>query len=380
MEVPSVLVVTNDFPPRVGGVQQYVWNLVANLPPARVEVLAPTVLGAMEHDQRLPFAVHRWPAPVLWPTRELAVRVRSVARRQGADVVLFGHGFPAALLGPGLRREGLPYVVLTHGAEVWQACLPGVAEAMRRSLDLAHAATAISRFTGRAIRGSLGLRRTLLPLAPGVDERRFSPSTEGDDVRGRYALRDRPLVVSVSRLVPRKGHDMLIRAMPDVRRLVPGAALLIVGDGPFRPELERLAARDGTGWIAFAGEVANEELPAYYAAGDAFAMPCRSRFGGLEVEGFGIVFLEAAATGKPAVAGRSGGADEAVVDEQTGLVVEGREPKAIALAVGSLLGDPGRAARYGAAGRLRVENQYTWAKRTERLARVLADAAGGASA
>jgi phosphatidylinositol alpha-1,6-mannosyltransferase len=376
IDVPSVLVVTNDFPPRVGGVQQYVWNLVANLPAPKVEVLAPTFAGAMKHDRELPFAVHRWPAPVLWPTHDLAVRVRSLARRQGADVVLFGHGFPAALLGPGLRRRGLPYVAMTHGAEVWQACLPGVAEAMRRSLDLAHAVTAVSSFTGRAIRGSLGLRRPLVPLAPGVDERRFSLEVDGSGVRQRHGLRDRPLVVSVSRLVPRKGHDMLIRAMPDVGRLVPDAALLIVGGGPYRPGLERLAGRDGAGSVAFAGEVAAEDLPAHYAAGDVFAMPCRSRFGGLEVEGFGIVYLEAAATGRPAVAGRSGGADEAVIDEETGLVVEGGEPKAIALAIVSLLDDPGRASRYGAAGRRRVEADHTWTKRTERLARVLAEAAG----
>jgi phosphatidyl-myo-inositol dimannoside synthase len=376
IEVPSVLVVTNDFPPRVGGVQQYVWNLVANLPPARVQVLAPTFPGAMEHDATLAFAVHRWPAPVLWPTRDLAVRVRSLARRQRADVVLFGHGFPAALLGPGLRRHGLPYIVLTHGAEVWQACLPGVAPAMRRALDRAHATTAVSRFTGRAIRGSLGLRRPLIPLAPGVDERRFDPTVDGSKVRLRHALQDRPLVVSVSRLVPRKGHDVLIRAMPDVRRLVPDAALLIVGDGSHRPALERLAELHGAGSIVFAGEVADEELPAHHAAGDAFAMPCRSRFGGLEVEGFGIVYLEAAASGKPAVAGRSGGAAEAVVDEQTGLVVEGEEPKAVALAIVSLLDDPGRAARYGAAGRARVEAEFTWARRTERLAELLAAAAG----
>jgi phosphatidyl-myo-inositol dimannoside synthase len=375
-DAPRTLIVTNDFPPRMGGVQQYVFNLAANLPPDRVAVLAPNWPGAREHDDALPFAVHRWPADRLLPTGEAERRAASLARQHRADVVLFGHGFPLPLMGRRLARRGYPYVVLTHGAEVWQACAPGWAGAMRRAFAGARAVTAISRYTAGAIRASLGLTRPMIMLPPAVDERRFEPSIDGSTIRERFGANGRRLVLSVSRLVPRKGHDVLIRAMADVRRLVPDAMLMIVGDGPYRGELERLIATLPPGTARLAGALADADLPAAYAAGDVFAMPCRSMYGGLEVEGFGIVYLEAAATAKPAIAGRSGGAAEAVVDGQTGLIAEPREPKAVALAIVSLLDDPQRAAVYGWAGRRRVEADFTWAGRTQTLARVLADAAG----
>ena len=375
-DAPRTLVVTNDFPPRVGGVQQYVSNLAANLPSDRVAVLAPNWPGAREHDAGLPFAVHRWPARVLLPTTDAKRRVASLVREHDADVVVFGHGFPLPLLGAELERRGTPYVVLTHGAELWQACIPGIAGAMRRSLERARAITAVSRYTSNAIRASLGLTRPMIALAPGVDERRFAPTVDGSGIRGRHGLEDRRLVVSVSRLVPRKGHDVLIQAMADLVLLVPDATLLIAGEGPYRSELERMAGGAPRGSVRIVGEVSDDDLPAYYAAADVFAMPCRARFGGLEVEGFGIVYLEAAATAKPAIAGRSGGAAEAVVDGETGLLVEPSEPKAVALGMVSLLDDPDRAARYGRAGRSRVEAHFTWTKRADRLAEILAAAAG----
>jgi phosphatidyl-myo-inositol dimannoside synthase len=176
--------------------------------------------------------------------------------------------------------------------------------------------------------------------------------------------------------VPRKGQDVLIRAMPAVRRLAPGAVLLVVGGGPYRPALDRLASQAPAGSVVFAGEIAPEELPEYYAACDVFAMPCRSRWADLEVEGFGIVFLEAAATERASVAGRSGGAGEAVADGETGLLVQGAEPKAVALAVGRLLRDRERAAAMGRAGRRRVLESYTWRAQAGRLAAILRRVAG----
>jgi phosphatidylinositol alpha-1,6-mannosyltransferase len=375
-EVPRTLIVTNDLPPRMGGVQQYVFNLATNLPEDRVAVLAPNWPGAREHDAALPFPVHRWPSHRLLPTGEAERRVASLAREHGADVVLFGHGFPLPLMGPRLAKRGVPYVVLTHGAEIWQACVPGWTGAMRRALTRARAVTAISRFTAGAIRASLGLERPLTLLPPAVDERRFEPTIDGSAMREAFGADGRPLVVSVSRLVARKGHDVLIRAMADVRRILPDAMLVIAGDGPYRAELERLIATLPPGTARLAGAVPDEGLPAVYAAGDVFAMPCRSMYGGLEVEGFGIVYLEAAATAKAVVAGRSGGAAEAVVDGETALVAEPREPKAVALAIVSLLDDQQRSATYGWAGRRRVEGAFTWGRRAAELADVLAGAAG----
>jgi phosphatidylinositol alpha-1,6-mannosyltransferase len=214
-----------------------------------------------------------------------------------------------------------------------------------------------------------GVPLELVP--PGVDERRFSPDVDGSATRNRLGIEGRPTVLCVSRLVARKGQDVLIRGFATVRRLVPDAVLVIAGGGPYAERLRAMAFDTPPGSVVFAGEVPDEDLPGLYAACDVFAMPCRSRWGGLEVEGFGIVFLEAAATGKAAVAGRSGGAAEAVVDRETGLLVEGREPKAVALAVARLLRHPELAAQLGAAGRARVEAGFTWRRQSDRLAEVL---------
>jgi phosphatidyl-myo-inositol dimannoside synthase len=375
-EVPRTLVVTNDFPPRVGGVQQYVSNLVRHLPPDGVAVIAPNWDGWKDQDAAQPFPVHRWPARFLWPTRDLGRRVAALVREHQADVVVFGHGFPLPLLGEQLRRTGVPYVALTHGAEVWLARAPALSEAMRRGLAGAREVTAVSEYMARRIRRLVPPGVPLSVLYPGVDAGRFSPSGDGSWIRDRHGLGDRPLVLCVSRLVPRKGQDVLIRGLKILHSLVPGAILLLAGGGLYRPALERAAAQAPRDAVVFAGEVSDEDLPAHYAACDVFAMPCRSRWGGLEVEGFGIVFLEAAAAGKAVVAGRSGGAGEAVVDEETGLVVEGTELKAAALACAKVLRFPELARAMGTAGRLRVEREFTWGRQAGRLVEILRRAAG----
>ena len=376
-DAPRTLVVTNDFPPRVGGVQQYVWTLVSRLPADRVAVLAPSWPGWREHDAAQPFPVHRWPATFLWPTPDLERRVRALVAEHRADVILFGHGFPLPWMAPSLAARGIPSVALTHGAELWMARTPALGWAQRRAMSGVRQLTAVSAYTAERIRRAIGDEPPVTVLYPGVDTERFSPKVDGSAARARYGLGDRPVVVCVSRLVPRKGQDVLIRALRDARRRVPDATLLLVGDGPTRAGLEALAAQAPPGSVVFAGEVEPSELPAVYAAGDVFAMPCHSRFAGLEVEGLGIVFLEAAACGKPVVAGRSGGSIEAVRDGETGLVVEGTEPKAVALALARLLGDPAEAARMGEAGRARIEEEFTWDGAAARLAGLLRDAVLG---
>lgn len=376
VDLPATLVVTNDFPPRVGGVQQYVYNLVRSLPPERVTVLAPRWEGWRGFDRAQPFRVQRFPTTALWPTRELAARARSLVRETGAEVVLFGHALPLALLGPGLARRGTPYVAASHGVEHWATLTPGAHAVLRVATSRASRILAISGYTGRVVRAAVPDGVPLSVLPPGVDPERFHPEADAEALRRRLGLLDRPLVVCVSRLVRRKGQDVLIRALPAILRRVPGARLLIVGDGPDRGRMEALAARAPAGSVVFGGEVAHDELPAYHAAADVFAMPCRSRLAGLEVEGFGMVFLEAAAAGRPSVAGDSGGAAEAVVDGETGLVVDGRHPGAVAEAVSALLADPVRAAAMGKAGRARVERNFTWQVLADRLAGFLRAAAG----
>jgi phosphatidyl-myo-inositol dimannoside synthase len=370
-DVPRTLVVTNDFPPRVGGVQQYVWNVLRHLPPDRLAVVAPNWPGWADHDAAETYPVHRWPSTFLWPGGDLGRRVASLAREHAAEVVMITQGLPLGLLAPNLGARGLPSVVLTHGVEAWMARLPGTRGTLRRAIGAARAVTAVSGYTAGFI-GEVTGGAFVSVLHPGVDASRFSPSVDGDEIRHRLGLTDRKVVLCVSRLIPRKGQDTLIRAMAVVRQVVPEAVLVLAGDGPYRATLEGLAAREAPrGSVVFTGAVADDELPAHYAACDVFAMPCRSRWGGLEVEGFGIVYLEAAATGKPVVAGHSGGAAEAIADDQTGLLVEGHEPKAVALALVRLLGHPELAARMGVAGRARIEAEFTWQRRSARLAELL---------
>jgi phosphatidylinositol alpha-1,6-mannosyltransferase len=220
----------------------------------------------------------------------------------------------------------------------------------------------------KALHGLTDLRR----LAPGVDVDAFHPGVDGSAVRARWGLSDRPVIVCVSRLVPRKGQDMLIRALPAIRRRVPGAALLLGSGGPDRQRLERLAREQGVeSDVVFTGSVPWAELPALFAAGDVYAMPCRTRAAGLDVEGLGIVYLEASATGMPVVGGDSGGAPDAVREGETGYVVGGRDLAALTERLVELLSDPVKAKAMGAAGREWVEREWRWETQAARLGKLL---------
>jgi phosphatidylinositol alpha-1,6-mannosyltransferase len=375
IDVPRTLVITNDFPPRVGGVQRVVHSLVRELPPDRVTVLAPNWPGWREHDDAEPYRIERFPPRLLVPTRDLERRAASLVRETGAEVVLFGHVVPTALLSGGLARRGVPSVALAHGAEYWEALVPGTAALLHRASGATRRVAACSGFVRRTVRTVVPRYVPVSVLTPGADVERFRPDLDASGIRARHGLSDRPVISCVSRLVPRKGQDVLILAMHAIRRRVPDAALLIVGGGSYRERLEALAASAPARSVYFAGEVREDELPLHYSAGDVFAMPCRNRYLGLEVEGWGAVFQEAGACGKPTVAGDSGGAAEAVADGETGLVVDGRHVGQVAEAVAALLDDPQRAARMGKAARARVEREYAWPVIAARLAGWLREAA-----
>ncbi|MBI3689027.1 MAG: glycosyltransferase family 4 protein [Actinobacteria bacterium] len=368
------LVVTNDFPPRAGGIQAFVHQLAVRQPPGSIVVYASNWQGAAAFDGAQPFEVIRHPTSLLLPTPEVARRLREVARDHGCDTVWFGAAAPLGLLARGLRSAGVKrFVASTHGHETGWAMLPGARQVLRRIARDVDVVTYLGEYTRRLLARGLGRRVRLEWVPPGVDTAAFHPGVDGGAVRRRLGLADRPTVVCVSRLVPRKGQDVLIRALPEIRRRVPDAALLLVGGGPDMPRLRRWAAQEGVADdVVFTGSVPWEELPAHFAAGDVFAMPCRTRRGGLDVEGLGIVFLEASASGLPVVAGDSGGAPEAVLEGRTGYVVSGRSVAAVAERVAGLLADPERAAAMGRAGREWVEREWNWDVQATRLARLLA--------
>ena len=368
------LLVTNDFPPRSGGIQSFVHNLAVRMPAGSVVVYASSWPGAPEFDAAQPFEVVREDTRMLLPTPAVARRAVILAGRYGCDTVLFGASAPLGLLAPRLRREAgiRRAVALTHGHEVGWAALPVARILLRRIGRGSDVMTYLGEYTrvrlARVLDGLTELRR----LAPGVDVDTFHPGVDGSGVRERYGLADRPVVVCVSRLVPRKGQDALIRALPGVRRRVPDAALLVVGGGADRSRLARLARRFGVAdQVVFTGTVPSGEVPTHFAAGDVYAMPCRTRLGGLDVEGLGIVYLEASATGLPVVAGNSGGAPDAVRDGETGFVVNGRAPEQLVDRLATLLEDRALAARMGAAGRRWVETEWRWDIQADRLRALL---------
>lgn len=366
------LLVTNDFPPRPGGIQSYLHSFTGHLPADDLVVYAPRWRGDSHtrFDARQPFEVVRHPTTLMLPTPDVARRAAKLLVEHDCDTVWFGAAAPLALLGPTLRRAGARRIVAsTHGHEVGWSMLPAARQALRRIGEDSDTVTFVSRYTRGRFASAFGADAGLEHLPPGVDTETFRPdSAARAELRGRYGLGDRPTVLCLSRLVPRKGQDVLIRALPEIRRRIDGAVLVIVGGGPYEKRLRELARRtDVDDHVVFTGTVPAAELAAHHTIADVFAMPCRTRGAGLDVEGLGIVYLEASATGVPVVAGRSGGAPETVRDGRTGFVVDGTSVTAVATAVAGVLADRERAAAMGAAGREWVSTAWRWDVLGERL-------------
>jgi phosphatidyl-myo-inositol dimannoside synthase len=370
------LIVTNDFPPRQGGIQSFVHALALRLPPDMLTVYAPKWDGAAEFDARQPFEVVRHPTSLMLPVPSVTRRAVEIAKARGAEAVVFGAAAPLGLITPALRRAGVQRAIaITHGHEAGWAALPGARNLLRRIGDETDVVTYLGDYfrirLSRALTPAAAARMTR--LHPGVDAMHFSPDPEaGRAIRERYGLTDRPVVVCVSRVVRRKGQDTLLKAWPQVLGKVRDAALLIVGGGPYSAQLRRYTERSRlTPSVHFTGPVPGDELPAHYAAGDVFAMPCRTRRGGLDVEGLGIVYLEASATGLPVVGGDSGGAPDAILEGESGYVVPGRDAGALAERLVALLSDPDAARAMGDKGRAWVERDWSWDLTADRLRSVI---------
>ena len=355
------LLVTNDFPPKIGGIQSLLWEWWRRLPPESFAVLTSPYAGTKEFDAAQPYRIERTREPVLLPHPWMVRRIDAMAREVGAELIVLDPALPLGLVGPFLQ---LPYDVVLHGAEVTvPGRLPGTKQTLGRVLRGARHIVAAGGYPAAEAEHAAGTKLPITIVPPGVDVERFHPLTDAErvDARTHFGLPvDAELIVSISRLVPRKGFDTAIRAAARLRLTRPNLVLAISGGGRDEERLRRLATELDAP-VRFLGRVSNDDLPRLYGCADIYAMLCRNRWGGLEQEGFGIVFVEAAACGVAQVAGDSGGAAEAVADGETGIVV--RRPDDIGEVVRAfetLLDDPARRAAMGRVARERAVAGFSY--------------------
>lgn len=375
----KILFITNDFGPRAGGIESFIMGLVERLPRDSVTVFTSSQGDTSSYDAKwladYGVDVIRDRTKMLLPTPRVARALKLIVQRTNFSVVCFGAAAPLGLLASTLRKAGIPRIIsLTHGHEVWWAKVFPFSLAIRRIGDNVDVLTYLGEFTRRSI--SLALtsraREAMVRMAPGIDISHFSPDTTPSALRMDLGLSDKAVIVSVGRLVPRKGQDRLIQALPLIRKTIPNVHLLLVGEGSYRKTLERLVEENQVkGLVTFVGRVPNTQLPAYFRCGDIFAMPSRSRMAGLEVEGLGIVYLEASGCGLPVIAGNSGGAPDAVVDGVTGIVVDGTNIREIAAAIVRVLSDPSKMKAMGARGNEWVTSGWSWEIWSSKFAQLL---------
>lgn len=362
-----VLFVTNDFGPRAGGIETFVIGLIERRPFGSTIVYTSSQDDSVEYDamwrEKYGVTVIRDRAKILLPTPRVARKLARIIKDQRVVVAAFGAAAPLGLLSASMKRAGVEKTIaLTHGHEVWWSKVFPFNLAMRRIAATVDTLTYLGDFTQRAISRSISKKsaKEMVRIAPGIDVDHFSP-VDSSKLRKELNLEGKKVIVSVGRLVHRKGQDHLIQSLPEIMKRVPNAHLLMVGKGPYLNHLAKLVALNKLeDHVSFIGRIQYAELPQFICVGDVFAMPSRSRFGGLEVEGLGIVYLEASACGLPVVAGVSGGAPDAVIEGVTGVVVDGTDNSEITDAIVSLLNDSERAKKMGKAGREWIVDNWRW--------------------
>jgi len=373
-----VLFVTNDFGPRAGGIETFVIGLIERRPFGQTIVYTSAQIGSEEYDRawktQFGVTVIRDRSKILLPTPRVARNLARIIKDSDIQVAAFGAAAPLGLLSTSMKRAGIrKTVALTHGHEVWWSKVFPFNLAMRRIGSSIDSLTYLGEFTQRAIARSLSKASAekMVKIAPGIDVKHFSPQ-DSTQLRRDLKLDDKRVIVSVGRLVHRKGQDHLIQSLPEILRSVPNAHVLMVGQGPYLSHLKKLVEElNVVDHVSFIGRIQYAQLPQYICAGDIFAMPSRSRFFGLEVEGLGIVYLEASACGLPVIAGSSGGAPDAVVNGVTGIVVDGENDTAIAQAAIKLLKDLDGAKAMGLAGREWIIENWRWEIWSERFNKLL---------
>ncbi len=364
----KILLVTNDFGPRTGGIETFVIGLLERITGHHVIVFTSSQGETSAYDQdwldKFGVQVLRDKSKILLPSRRVTRNVKKIVTESDIDVVIFGAAAPLAFMSKSLRKIGVKKIIaLTHGHEVWWAKVFPFNLAIKRIGASVDHLTYLGEFTRKAISKTLSekSRNKLVRIAPGIDTAHFIPRADGFEKRVELGLQDKKIIISVGRLVHRKGQDKLIEAMPTILSKIPNAHLLIVGEGPYKNHLDKLAKKFSLEEsVTFVGRILYDKLPTYLSAADLFAMPSRSRFFGLEVEGLGIVYLEASACGIPVVAGNSGGAPDAVIEGVTGFCVAGTDVDQVASAVIEVCSNAERASHMGAAGRNWIVDQWRW--------------------
>ena len=370
-----ILLVSNDFPPTIGGIQSYLRDFVDTLDPAEVLVFASTQdkAAAASYDAGLPYRVIRWPRRIMLPTPATIKEMQRIIREENIEIVWFGAAAPLALMGKAAKEAGARKVVATtHGHEVGWSMLPLARTALRLIGNSADCVTYISEYTKRRLVAAFGPHPRWVHLPSGVDSQEFRPGNAEQKLAARrhFGLKSYgPVIVCISRMVPRKGQDQLLRAMPEILERFPDAQILLVGRGRYRATIEKLSSMYFPAAVIHEAKDSKELEQALHAA-DVFAMPARTRGGGLDVEGLGIVYLEAQAAGLPVVAGNSGGAPETVTGA-TGIVVNGASVPELTAALIDILSDPTRARAMGVAGRENVEKHWSWDIMGGRLREIL---------
>jgi phosphatidylinositol alpha-1,6-mannosyltransferase len=376
-EKRPVLLVTNDLGPRAGGIESFILGLLGELNGEEIVIYTSSQPGDLDFDSELArrygVIVYRDKSRILLPTARVNRAVATIMKKHSSTIIWYGAAAPLGWMAGYLRRNGATrQVALTHGHEVWWSKLwpfSWVMRAMSKNLDVI---THLGDFTHNAIKPILSSGVQTVRISPGIAIDHFTPGPRSAELIKELNLNDKKVIVSVGRLVHRKGQDRLIEAMPEILRSVPNTVLVLVGEGPYREHLDSLVKKYSLGeFIRFVGRAKYQELPEYLRLGDLFAMPSRSRFFGLEVEGLGIVYLEASSAGLPVIGGASGGAPDAVLDGESGLVVDGTNVQAIATAAITLLQDSARATAMGRRGREWVLAEWSWKMWGARFATVL---------
>lgn len=362
----KILLVTNDLGPRAGGIETFILGLLDQLDGSQIVIYTAAQKESADFDAALSaktgVIVIRDKSSILLPTPAVNRRVRAVMQRYQSEVIWFGAAMPLAWMSGLLKRAGARHIVaLTHGHEVWWAKLPPFRQIFAHSTKSIDVLTYLGEFTRSAMALIVARSCSMVQIAPGISVDHFSPGVKSEKLIKELALEGKSVLVSVGRLVHRKGQDKLLAALPQIIAQHPDVVLLFVGVGPRQKKLDQLVRHhELQEYVRFVGRVTYDKLPEYFRLGDLFVMPSRSRLAGLEVEGLGIVYLEASASGVAVLAGASGGAPDAVLVGKTGEIVDGTSIDQVALVINNLLDHPLKLAEMGRQGRAWTQERWSW--------------------